>query len=139
MSLEITYKENRGVGILTLAGPLTFGNSILVFRMVFDGLLDEGKVHLALNLTKLSELDAAGAGTLLYARRESQKAGGDLAVFGLRRSLIEPRVEAKLEPFTKVFVTEEEAVDSFFPKHYDVLDLVRSMKRRNYSPAQQSY
>jgi len=140
MSLEITCKETRGVVTLTLVGPLTFGNGILVFRMVFDGLVDEGKVHLALNLTKLSELDAAGAETLLYAIRQLQKAGGDLAAFGLRRSLIEPRVEAKLEPAVKAFATEQEAVDSFFPKHYDVLELVRSMKQgRDYSPARESF
>lgn len=132
MPLEITLKDNQGIGILTLLGRLTFGNDVLVFRMVFDGLLDEGRTRIAVNLTRLSELDIAGVNTLLYASRELQKGGGDLAIFGLRTSLLDPRVEAKLEAL-RVFTTEREAVDSFAPRgvvrHYDVLELVRAIKR----------
>ena len=40
MPLEITCKDNQGITVLTLVGRLTFGHDVLVFRMVFDGLLD---------------------------------------------------------------------------------------------------
>jgi hypothetical protein len=82
MPLEITRKDNQGIGVLTMVGRLTFGNDVLVFRMVFDGLLDEGQMRMALNLNRLSELDVTGVNTLLYACRELQKAEGDLAIFG---------------------------------------------------------
>ncbi len=132
MPLEITCKENQGITVLTLIGRLTFGHDVLVFRMVFDGLVDEGQVQMAVNLTRLSELDITGVNTLLYASDDLLKAGGDLALFGLRASLLDPRIEAKLDGL-RVFTTEQEAIGSFAPseavRHYDVLDLVRAMRR----------
>ncbi len=132
MPLEITCKENYGIAVLTLVGRLAFGHDVLVFRMVFDGLVDDGQVRMGLNLSRLSELDITGVNTLLYASDELQKAGGDLALFGLRASLLDPRIEAKLDAL-RVFTTEQEAIGSFAPpdgvRHYDVLDLVRAMRR----------
>jgi anti-anti-sigma regulatory factor len=132
MSLEITCKDTQGIAVLNLVGRLTFGNDVLVFRMVFDGLMDEGHVRMALNLNRLSELDITGMNTLLYASSELQKAQGDLALFGLRASLLDPRVEEKLDAL-RIFATEQDAIDSFAPpdgiRPYDVLELVRSMKR----------
>ena len=111
--------------------------------MVFDGLLDEGKIHLALNLTRLSELDTTGADTLLYASRELKKAGGNLVVFGLRPSLIEPCKGTRLEASVRFFESEQTAINSFFAsdgvKRYDVLELVKSLQReRDHSRAQES-
>lgn len=139
MSLEITCKDNQGTCVLTLVGRLTFGHEVLVFRLVFDGLVDEGQVQMALNLERLTELDITGVNTLLYASGELQKAGGDLAIFGLRVSLLDPRVEEKLSAL-RVFATEKDAIDRFAPsegvRRYDVLELVRSLKReREHSRA----
>ncbi len=91
MPLEITCKDNHGISVLSLVGRLTFGNDVLVFRMVFDGLMDERHLRMAFNLSRLSEIDITGANTLLYASGELQKAEGDLAIFGSRASLLEPR------------------------------------------------
>jgi len=139
MPLEITCKNNHGIGVLTLVGRLTFGHDVLVFRMMFDGLVDEGCVRLALNLSRLTELDSAGLNTLLYASRALHKAGGELTLFGLRKSLLDPRIEEKLDA-VRVLENEQDAIDSFAPRegvrHYDVLELVRSMKReRDHSQA----
>jgi len=132
MPLEITCKDNQEISVLTLTGRLTFGNDVLVFRMVFDGLMDEGRVRMALNFNRLSALDITGVKTLLYASSELRKAGGDLVIFGLRASLLEPRVEERLDAL-RVFATEQDAIDSFATRdrvrHYDVLELVRSMKQ----------
>lgn len=118
--------------MLTLVGRLTFGNGVSVFRMVFDGLLDEGQVRMALNLNRLSELDVTGVNTLLEAAGELQKSGGDLALCCLRTSLLDPRVEEKLDSL-RAFATEQDAIESFAPREevrrYDVLELVRAMKR----------
>ena len=139
MPLEITSKNHRGVDVLTLAGRLTFGTDVLVFRLVFDGLVDAGHALMAFNLNRLSELDITGVKTLLYASGELRKAGGDLAIFGLRDSLLNPRIEEKLGAL-RVFSTEREAIDSLVDRgsirHYDVLEFVRSMKPvREHSPA----
>jgi hypothetical protein len=130
--LEITYKEGQGVGVLTLVGRLVLPSDFLVFCVVFDDLIDKGQVHIALNLSRLSELNATGVDRILYAARELQKAGGDLAIYGLETSLLDPRAEARLGTL-RIFETEQEALDSFSSRdtvrHYDVLELVRAMKR----------
>lgn len=139
MPLEITCKNNQGVIVLTIIGSLKSGADVGVFRMVFDGFFEEGQFRLALNLNGLSDLDAAGVATLHYDSRELNKAGGGLALFGLRKTSLEPQIEGKLDGL-KTFETEEDAIGSFLPepgvKAYDVLELVRAMKReRGHSHA----
>ncbi len=134
MSLKITQEVREGIEILTLDGELTFGQEDLDFRKELDGLVQAGKINAVLNLSRLSKLDTTGLGTLLFATEELRKAGGKLAVFNLKQSHIEMLVEARLETAMEVFRTEQDALASFFPdeeiKHYDILDLVESMKKQ---------
>lgn len=134
MSLKITQEVREGIEILTLDGELTFGQEDLDFRKELDGLVHAGKINAVLNLSRLSKLDTTGLGTLLFATEELRKAGGKLAVFNLKQSHIEMLVEARLETAMEVFRTEQDALASFFPdeeiKHYDILDLVESMKKQ---------
>jgi anti-sigma B factor antagonist len=134
MPLKIIHEVREGIEILTLDGELTFGQEDLDFRQELSGLVHAGKVNAVLNLSRLSKLDTTGLGTLLFATEELKKAGGKLAVFNLNPSHIEMLVEARLETAMQVFRTEQDALASFFPdeeiKHYDVLDLVESMKQK---------
>jgi anti-sigma B factor antagonist len=134
MSLKITQEVREGIEILTLDGELTFGQEDLDFRKELDRLVHAGKINAVLNLSRLSKLDTTGLGTLLFATEELRKAGGKLAVFNLKQSHIEMLVEARLETAMEVFRTEQDALASFFPdeeiKHYDILDLVESMKKQ---------
>lgn len=132
MSLRITCKNKQGIAFVTLAGRLRSGQDVLVFRLLFDGLVEQGHVHMAFNLSNLTELDASGVGALCYASRRLRKAGGRLAVFGLAQSPLPPGTDDKLHSLT-VFETEHDAIDSFGAskqvRDYDVLELVRAMKR----------
>ena len=132
MSLKIIHEVREGIEILTLDGGLTLGQEDLDFRRELDGLVNAGKINAVLNLSRLSKLDTTGLGTLLLGGEKLKKAGGRLAVFSLRPLHIEMLVEARLEAELEVFQTEQEALSSFFPdeeiKHYDILDLIESMK-----------
>jgi hypothetical protein len=83
MPLEITCKDNHGISVLSLVGRLTFGNDVLVFRMVFDGLMDERHVRMAFNLSRLSEIDITGVNTLLYASGEGRRRLGHIRIEGV--------------------------------------------------------
>jgi anti-sigma B factor antagonist len=137
-SLEFIHGEQEGIEILALHGDLIFGLEDLDLRQELDSLIKAGKIRAAFNFINLSKLDSTGLGTLLFAREELRKAGGNLAIFNLNRSHIELLVEMQLETSFDVFPTEADAVDSFFPdrqiKRYDILEFVESLKRKKPKP-----
>ena len=130
MSLEMLHRKKEGIEILDLKGSLTLGQEDLEFRESLDRLLQSGNIRAALNLDDLRELDSTGLATLLFAREQLRKAGGNLAIFNLHQSHIELLVDAQLETAFEAFQTEGDAVDSFFPnravKAYDVLEFVEA-------------
>ena len=128
MSLQTFHRNKEGIGILDLKGSLTFGQEDLDFREGLERLLQSGNIRVALNLDDLRELDSTGLATLLFAREQLRKAGGNLAIFNLHQSHIELLVDAQLETDFEAFQTEGDAIDSFFPgravKADDVLEFV---------------
>jgi anti-sigma B factor antagonist len=130
MSLQTFHRKKEGIEILDLKGCLTFGQEDLDFRNELEGLLQSKKTRVALNLDDLRELDSTGLGTLLFAREQLRKAGGNLSIFNLHQSHLELLVDEQLETAFEIFQMEQDAIDSFFPgrqvKAYDVLEFVES-------------
>jgi anti-anti-sigma factor len=127
---EILHRQKEGVEIFDLKGNLTFGQEDLDFRNELDLLLRSGKTRVALNLDDLRELDSTGLATLLFAREQLRKAGGNLAIFNLHQAHIELLVDGQLETAFEAFHAEQDAIDGFFPgrqvKAYDVLQFVEA-------------
>ena len=130
MPLEIIHRQRDGIEILDLNGHLTFGQEDEDFRNELDRLVKAGKVRVALNLRDLRKLDTTGLGTLLFALAELRNAGGNLVIFNVKPSGIEPLVEVHLEVAFEVFQDEQDAINSFLPERkvtrYDVLEFVKS-------------
>lgn len=130
MSLEITSRDVEGIQIVDLKGHLTLGQEDLGFRAELDRLVAAGKVRVALNLDDLRKLDATGLGTLLFASAELRKAGGKLAIFGLKANHVDLLTEARLDIDFEAFHNERDAIDSFFPdrdiNRFDILEFVQS-------------
>ena len=79
MSLHIEQRENDGIVILDLKGPLTLGHGDLELRDRLPALHESGKVNIVLNLKDVSEIDSTGLGTLVFGLARLRKAGGNLA------------------------------------------------------------
>lgn len=87
-------------------------------------------MRVALNFGGPRELDTTGLGTLLFALAELRKAGGNLAIFNVKRAHFELLPTARLETVLELFQDEHEAINSFFPdravRHFDILEFVES-------------
>jgi anti-sigma B factor antagonist len=139
MSLEITCRSTDGIEILDLNGQLTFGQGDLDFRRELGGLVKAGNIRIALNFGDLRKLDTTGLGTLLFALAKLRKAGGNLAIFNVKRTHIELLTEARLEAVFEMFQDEQDAINSFFPdrevKRFDILEFIESRNVKSLNPA----
>jgi len=52
--MKITQREKQGAVILDLNGKLTGGPDADVFRKLFEGLIEQGKKQIVVNLEKVS-------------------------------------------------------------------------------------
>lgn len=130
MALAIAEREQEGIKILDLKGPLQFGPSDLEFRGELDKLVQAKSCRIILNLKEVSHLDTTGLGTLLFTVAKLQKAGGRLALLNLNPAHISLVLLARLESIFEVYRTELDAVNSFFPDrkvmHFDILEFIQS-------------
>jgi|SRR5579871_66302 len=128
MSLHIEERENEGIMILDLKGPLTLGHGDLELRDRLPALHQSGKVNIILNLKDVSDIDSTGLGTLVGLAR-LRKAGGRLALVNLDRAHLELFLLTKLAIAFEFFDDEQDAVNSFFPdralKCFDILKFVQ--------------
>jgi anti-sigma B factor antagonist len=132
MALQVTRREQEGISVLKLKGRLTFGEEDIQLNDEIRHALAARRFRLVIDLSGVDKIDSAGLGTLLYARAELRRAGGGLALANLRPSHIETLLVAKLETVFRVFGTNQDAVNSFFPERqiprYDLLELVASAR-----------
>ncbi|MGD0435146.1 MAG: STAS domain-containing protein [Bryobacteraceae bacterium] len=130
MTLEIVAREQEGITILDLKGPLRFGQEDLEFRSQLLKLCQAGTLRVIVNLRDVTHLDTTGLGTLLFALAKLQKAGGRLAIFNLNKSHIDLVLLARMDAVFEVFKDEQDAINSFFPDRkvprFDILEFVRS-------------
>jgi anti-sigma B factor antagonist len=132
MALAIVQREQEGIKILDLNGPLEFGPSDLEFRDELAKLAQAGSNRVIVNLQEVGHLDTAGLGTLLFALAKLRKAGGRLALMNLNPSHIGLVLLARLEAVFEIFPHEQDAINSFFPDrkvpHFDILKFVQSQE-----------
>jgi anti-anti-sigma factor len=75
MSLHIEERDNEGIIILDLKGPLTLGHGDLELRDRLPALRQSGKVNIVLNPKDVSDIDSTGLGTLVFGLARRRKAG----------------------------------------------------------------
>ncbi|HLK68079.1 MAG TPA: STAS domain-containing protein [Bryobacteraceae bacterium] len=135
MNLHIDQRENEGIVILDLEGPITLNHGDLELRDRLPALHQSGKVNIVLNLKGVSHIDSSGLGTLVFGLARLRKAGGSLALVGLNRSHVELLLLTRLAIAFELFENEQDAVNSFFPertaKRFDLLKFVEHKEEHN--------
>jgi len=138
MALDIASREQDGIEILNLRGRLTLGEEDLALQNEINKAAAAGRTRLVLDLGKVTDIDTAGLGTLVYAQTRLRNAGGGLALANLRPAHMELLVVAKMEAIFEVFDQEQDAINSLFPDrhipHIDILEFVESRRRAQAKP-----
>ncbi len=110
--MDLKTTENDRVTILTLSGDLVIGEAESTFKKTVTRLLEEGKIHLLIDLKGVRFLDSSGLGALVRALTSAQKEGGQTKLLNAG-----PQVRKLLE-MTKL--------DSVFELHDDLSTAISS-------------
>jgi anti-sigma B factor antagonist len=128
MGLQLHQREKEGIQILDLQGHLIEGTSEASLRAVIGALAEGGAVNVILNFAGVTEIDADGAGAVVFCDARIVSSGGALKLLNLSPLHVNLLVLTKLDTISEVFTDEQAAVNSFFPDRavhrYDVLEFV---------------
>ena len=111
--MKITQREVQGAVILDLNGKLTGGPDADVFRKLFEGLIQQGKKQIVVNLEKVSWINSTGLGILIHNYNTVRHAGGDMVVMHASERIESILYVTKLNLLFKSFNSEDDAVRSF--------------------------
>ena len=80
-SMEISRRSAGGVTVLDLIGRLTVASDdveVAALRTVICDLINSGRMHVVMNLSGLTHVDARGLGEIALAAETVQTSGGRL-------------------------------------------------------------
>lgn len=133
MSFEIEQRERDGVVVLAPKRRLVLGGTMEALRSTMERLLASGQTRVVLDLRDVDYIDSSGLGCLVMMHTRMEKAGGAMALFGLRQRQIELMIITKLATVFRLAEDEMDAVNACFPgrdaKRFDVLSFVASQKK----------
>jgi anti-sigma B factor antagonist len=111
--MNLTTRHDGRVTILTVEGDLVIGEPETVFKRTVIRLLEEGHVHLLVDLTGVEFLDSSGLGALVRALTNSQKEGGQTKLLHAGPQVLKLLEMTKLDSVFEIHSDLEAAVSSF--------------------------
>lgn len=86
--MNIRIRKAGPATILDLEGPLKLGKDEEGFRSQIQQLVDEGSLHVAINLAGVSDLDSSGIGSLVRSFTLMKRAGGKCTYFAASKRVL---------------------------------------------------
>jgi len=111
--MNLETRDDGAVTILTVSGDLVIGDPETTFKKTVTRLLEEGRVHLLVDLTGVGFLDSSGLGALVRALTQSQKEGGQTKLLGANEQIRKLLQMTKLDSVFELHDDMEAAVSSF--------------------------
>lgn len=111
--MNLETRDDGAVTILTVTGDLVIGDPETTFKKTVTRLLEEGRVHLLVDLTGVGFLDSSGLGALVRALTQSQKEGGQTKLLGANEQIRKLLQMTKLDSVFELHDDMEAAVSSF--------------------------
>jgi anti-sigma B factor antagonist len=111
--MELTTREDGHVTILSVKGDLVIGEPEATFKKAVTRLLEEGHVHLLVDLSQVGFLDSSGLGALVRAMTNSQKEGGQTKLLRVGPQVKRLLEMTKLDSVFEIHEDLEKAVSTF--------------------------
>ena len=110
---RIIERTVDGVVILDMsAGWVVVADSPASLLGTIEQLIDQGRVHIVVNLGEVPSVDSDGLGEIVRGFNDAREAGGRLVLCGVAAHLRELLATTKLDAYIPIFDSEHEAVRS---------------------------
>ncbi len=110
--MDITKRSNDDVVILDIAGEIDLYNAPEI-KDIINGLIEEQKFNVIINLEKVTYIDSSGIGALISSLSNLKKYQGGLKIINVYASVRKVFELTKLTSFFDIYNSEEEALVSF--------------------------
>jgi len=111
--MKIEERTVSGVIVLDLKGKMLIGEGDELLREKINGLVEEGKSKILLNLAEVPYVDSAGLGEIVRCYTTVSRKDGALKLLNLTKRLQDLLSITKLLTVFETFDSEEEAVKSY--------------------------
>ena len=111
--MKVREIKRDDVVILELSGRMTEGIDTKTLSKKINSMIDDGVMHLVLDLNKVHWIDSSGLGLLIRGYTHIQKNGGDLKLARVTRSVNSLLQMTKLNTVFSIYDTLDDAVGSF--------------------------
>ena len=111
--MKASTRHHGKVTVLDLSGKITIGEGDLKLREIVNGLLDEGRTNVLLNLHSVSYMDSAGIGELVACFKRARDKGSVLKLLNPSGKVQDLLVLTRLQEIFEIYRDEREALTSF--------------------------
>jgi len=111
--MDLDIQEEGRVTIVSVTGDLVIGDPEATFKRTISRLLEEGKIDLLIDCTRLRVVDSTGLGALVRALTTSQHEGGRTKLLGVGPHLKKLLEMTKLDSVFEMLDSREHALSSF--------------------------
>jgi len=111
--MNFSVDEQYNAVIITLRGNVMGGPNAVKFQETINGLKEEGKLNVVVNLARVKIMNSSGLGMLISAMTSIRNAGGDVRLSNPASKIKSLLVITKLITVFEHFDSDEEAAQSF--------------------------
>ena len=111
--MKANARHHGKVSVVDLSGKITIGDGDLKLRQAVSALLNDGRMHIVLNLGGVSYMDSAGIGELVACYKRAKEKGVALKLLNPNGKVQDLLILTKLQEIFDIFSDEREALASF--------------------------
>jgi anti-sigma B factor antagonist len=110
--LSIVVKElDQGRAVVDVGGEADFDSSPALVRVCMD-LIDQGRVHLVLDLSGVEFFDSSGVNALVRIRRQAIERGGSVVLAAVGHVVERILAVSEVDKLITAFPTARDALDA---------------------------
>lgn len=111
--MKLDVRDDGRVTVISLEGDLVIGDPEAAFKKTVTRLIEEGKVQILIDCTRLRLVDSSGLGAFVRALTTTRNEGGQTKLLGVGPRLLQLLELTALGSVFEMHTDRESAVASF--------------------------